>query len=68
MTKNNAVHTRGNRRPNCCREFLAATGRPVYRVRHKNVIPYISGIAADFMTKFTKFTDEDSGYVSCKFY
>jgi len=38
----------------------------------KKVIPqenfYISGIVADFFTKFTALTDEDSGQISCKFY
>ena len=38
----------------------------------KKVIPYekfdISGIVADFFTKFTAFTDEDSGHISCKFH
>jgi len=43
-----------------------------YRARQKKVIPqekfYISGIIEDFFTKFTAFTDEDSGHISCKFY
>jgi len=38
----------------------------------KKVIPQekfdISGIVADFFTKFTMFTDEGSGHISCIFY
>jgi len=45
--------------------ILLICKKSVYRVLHKKVIPggkfCISGIVADFFTKFMQFTDEDSG-------
>ena len=49
-----------------CIARRASTGRA------KKVIPQekfdISGIVADFFTKFTAFKDEDTGHISCKSY
>jgi len=44
----------------------------VYRASQKKLPPcekcYISEIVADIFTKFAEITDEDSVYISCRFY
>jgi len=45
--------------------------KAIYRARQKSTPSekfYISEIVADIFTKFEEITDEDSVYISCKFY